>query len=283
MLCLQQLQALTTLRPLLNCYRVPQLAQKATRPITDTLTVQYRGDVVDPGPVLVTEGARAIGEKSDVASVPIRMCFPCNTAPNSPAIPPNSLVIFNKACQSDKACQSVPGFTSGEGQMLRLPKIPVSVVCSVALLMAQMPPGFAQNAVSTPAQPAAFGPAQDVTPSTGIVDAFKAFPKGGDLLSKRIEDIIVADPKLAPDLAKYVQTAPDLNKEQKQAAFRGLAAALNRLGIKAAELPLPAKEPAYVAPPPEVYPGAALLALLALGGLICVLACHEEHAGPVSP
>jgi len=61
-LCLQQLQALTTLRPLLNWYRVPQLAQKATRPITDTLTVQYRGDVVDPGPVLVTEGARAIGE-----------------------------------------------------------------------------------------------------------------------------------------------------------------------------------------------------------------------------
>ena len=115
------------------------------------------------------------------------------------------------------------------------------------------------------------------------MDAFKAFPKGGDLLSKRIEDIIVADPKLAPDLAKYVQTAPDLNKEQKQAAFRGLAAALNRLGIKAAELPLPTKEAPYVAPPPEVYPGAALLALLALGGLICVLACHEEHAGPVSP
>src|SRR5437870_1209828 len=170
--------------------------------------------------------------------------------------------------------------------MIRLPKIPISVVCSVAMLVAQMPVGFAQNAVSTPPSQAAFSPApEDVTPSPAILDAFKAFPKGGDLLSKRIEDFIVTDPKLAPGLAKYVQTAPDLSKEQKQAAFRGLAAALNRLGIKAAELPLPAKEPAYVAPPPEVYPGAALLALVGLGVFACVLACFKEEgaAAPVSP
>jgi hypothetical protein len=168
--------------------------------------------------------------------------------------------------------------------MLRLPKIPVSVICSVAMLVAQMPPGFAQNAATTPAQPAAFGAAQDVTPNPAIVDAFKAFPKGGDLLSKRIEDIIVADPKLAPDLAKYVQTAPDLNKEQKQAAFRGLAAALNRLGIKAAELPVYTKEappPAYAEP--GVGPG-PLLALVGLGVFACVLACfQEEEQRPVSP
>lgn len=167
-----------------------------------------------------------------------------------------------------------------------LPKIPVSVVCSVAMLVAQVPPGFAQSAVSTPAQPAAFAPAQDVTPSPAIVDAFNAFPKGGDLLSKRLEEIIVADPKLAPGLAKYVQTAPDLNKEQKQAAFRGLAAALNRLGIKAAELPLPpAGESPYVGPPPG-DPGAALLALVGLGVFACVLGCRQEEgaaASSVSP
>jgi hypothetical protein len=165
-------------------------------------------------------------------------------------------------------------------------RIPISIICSVAMLVAQMPPGFAQNAVSTPAQPAAFGPAQDVTPAA-IVDAFKAFPKGGDQLSKRIEDIIVADPKLAPDLAKYVQTAPDLNKEQKQAALRGLAAALNRLGINAAELPVYTKEGA---PPPvvpayaEVPPFVPFLALAALAG-ICVVACVGEGnaAQPVSP
>jgi hypothetical protein len=164
-------------------------------------------------------------------------------------------------------------------------RIPISIICSVAMLVAQMPPGFAQNAVSTPAQPAAFGPAQDVTPPA-IVDAFKAFPKGGDQLSKRIEDIIVAEPKLAPDLAKYVQTAPDLNKDQKQAALRGLAAALNRLGIKAAELPVYTKE----APPPvvpayaEVPPFVPFLALAALAG-ICAVACvgHGNAAVPVSP
>jgi hypothetical protein len=165
-------------------------------------------------------------------------------------------------------------------------RIPISIICSVAMLVAQMPPGFAQNAVSTPAQPAAFGPAQDVTPSA-IVDAFKAFPKGGDQLSKRIEDIIVADPKLAPDLAKYVQTAPDLNKEQKQAALRGLAAALNRLGINAAELPVYTKEgvppPVYGEVPPFLPIG---LALAALAG-ICVVACVGEGNAaviiPVSP
>jgi hypothetical protein len=167
--------------------------------------------------------------------------------------------------------------------MLRLPKIPISVVCSAAMLVAQIPPGFAQNAASTPPSQAAFSPG-DVTPSPAILDAFKAFPKGGDLLSKRIEDIIVADPKLAPDLAKYVQTAPDLNKEQKQAALRGLAAALNRLGIKAAELPVYTKE----APPPvapvygEVPPFVPLLALAALAG-ICAVACVGEGNAAVIP
>src|SRR5215831_14049164 len=150
-------------------------------------------------------------------------------------------------------------------------RIPISIICSVAMLLAQMPPGFAQNAVSTPAQPAALGPVQDVTPPA-IVNAFKAFPKGGDQLSKRIEEIIVADPKLAPDLAKYVQTAPDLNKEQKQAALRGLAAALNRLGINAAELPVYTKE-APPAPPPvygELPPVVPLIPLAVLAA-ICVV------------
>ena len=171
----------------------------------------------------------------------------------------------------------------GEGQMVRLSKIPVSVACSVAMLVAQVPPGFAQNAVSTPAQPAAFGPAQDVTPGPAILDAFKAFPKGGDQLSKRIEDLIVGDPKLAPGLAKYMQTAPDLTKEQKQAAFRGLALALNRLGIKAAELPLAKEPPPPVAP--AYFDAGPILALAALGVFACVLACQqgEGPAAPVSP
>ena len=162
-------------------------------------------------------------------------------------------------------------------------RVSISVISGIAMLVAQIPPGFAQNAASTPAQPAALAPAQEVTPPA-IVAAFKAFPKGGDELSKRIEEMIVADPKLAPDLAKYVQTAPDLNKEQKQAALRGLAAALNRLGIKAAELPVYTKE----APPPvagPVYgdPIPPLLGLAAVAGLACVLACSGGGGGTFVP
>ena len=165
-------------------------------------------------------------------------------------------------------------------------RVSISVISGIAMLVAQIPPGFAQNAASTPAQPAALAPAQEVTPPA-IVAAFKAFPKGGDELSKRIEEMIVADPKLAPELAKYVQTAPDLNKEQKQAALRGLAAALNRLGINAAELPVYTKEaPPPVAPVSEA-PLLPLLPLALLGGLVCVVACEGTSqqivATPASP
>ena len=167
-------------------------------------------------------------------------------------------------------------------------RVSISVISAVAMLVAQMPPGFAQDAASIPTRPVALNPAQDVTPNPAIVAAFKAFPKGGDQLSKRIEEMIVADPKLAPDLAKYAQTAPDLNKDQKQAALRGLAAALNRLGINAAELPVYTKE----APPPvaPVYGEAPpVLPLLALGAAvagICVVACVPSSNNvflPVSP
>ena len=160
--------------------------------------------------------------------------------------------------------------------MLRLPRIPISVACSVAMLVAQIPHGFAQNAASPSPSRAAFSPAQeDVTPSPAVLDAFKAFPKGGDQLSKRIEDLIVADPKLAPGLAKYMQTAPDLTKEQKQAAFAP---------PKAAELPVYTKEaPPPVVPP--VYGGVPwILPIIGLGVFACVLACQqEEGAKPVSP
>ena len=152
----------------------------------------------------------------------------------------------------------------------------ISLIGSLAILMAQMPAGFAQNAVSIPAQPVAVAPAQEAAPGLAILGAFKAFPKGGDLLSKRIEDIIVTDPKLAPDVAKYVQTAPDLNKDQKLAALRGLAAALNRLGIRAADMPVAG--PMAAAPPvdPGVSPLLLLLGLGATAGIVCAAICDRD-------
>ena len=157
-------------------------------------------------------------------------------------------------------------------------RVAISVVSGVAMLLAQMPVGFAQNAVSTPARTAAYSPAEDVAPSPAVLDAFKAFPNGGDLLSKRIEDIIVTEPKLAPGLAKHVQTAPDLNKEQKLAALRGLAAALNRLGIKAADLP----PPPPAAPPPAELGIFPVVPLLVLGGILCVALCQPGNETTVS-
>ena len=166
---------------------------------------------------------------------------------------------------------------------MRLLRLPVVVVSSVALLAAQMPQSFAQNAAPVQARPATLGSLQDATPSPAIVGAFKAYPKGGDELSKRIEDLIVNDPNLAPGLAKYVQTAPDVNKEQKLAAFRGLAAALNRMGINAADMHVKAPVAPPVPPPAVVdCPVCIGLALAAIAGLICLGVCPSEER-PVSP
>ena len=151
----------------------------------------------------------------------------------------------------------------------------IAVVSAVAMLVCQIPPGFAQSAMPVP-QPAAFQPT-DATPDPAIVDAFAAFPKGGEALSKQLADIIVKDPSLAPGLVNYVRTA-GLNKDQKLAAERGLAAALQRLGIKAADIPVKALPPAGAAP--EGYDYTYLLALAgvaaATAGLICLGVCRNE-------
>jgi hypothetical protein len=149
----------------------------------------------------------------------------------------------------------------------------IAIVSAVAMLVAQVPPGFAQSAVSTPAQPVVLSPGQNVNVSPAIVDAFNAFPKGGDQLSKRIADIIVKDPKLAAGMVRYLQATPSISREQKLAAEQGLAAALNRLGIKAADMPVKAP----VAPVAEAYDWTWLLALAAIAALICIGVCHHNE------
>ena len=159
----------------------------------------------------------------------------------------------------------------------------IAIVSGVAMLMAQMSVGFAQNAV--PAKPAALGTAQDlavtlqnVTVSPVIVAAFKAFPKGGEPLSKRIADIIAKDPNLAAGLVKYMQTEPSLTSDQKRAAERGFAAALTSLGIMAADMEVYTKAPP---PPPPTCEWCWMLALAALAGIICLGVCqHEHHPSP---
>src|SRR6266567_6289526 len=107
----------------------------------------------------------------------------------------------------------------------------ITVTTAVALVAAGFPtvPGFAQNAV-TPVL------LEATAPNAAIVEIFKAFPNGGAELSNRIADFVVANRKLAPDLAHYVIHTPGLSKAQKLAAERGLAIAMERLGINAADL-----------------------------------------------
>jgi hypothetical protein len=165
---------------------------------------------------------------------------------------------------------------------------PISIVCSVAMLVAQVSPGFAQNLVSPPAAaPVALSPAEDVTVPPSILDAFNAFPKGGEQLSKLIEDLVVSDPKLAPAVAKHLQTAPGLTKEQRRAAFVGLAAALNRLGVKAADLAPVYKAPPAPPPPPPPLVDYSWLALLVgaavVGGGLCAIFCDDDDRPPFIP
>ena len=81
-----------------------------------------------------------------------------------------------------------------------------------------------------------------------------------------------------------MQTAPDLNKEQKLAALRGLAAALNRLGVQAADMPVAG--PVAAAPPvdPGVSPLLLLLGLGATAGIVCAALCDRDpdNHNPVS-
>src|SRR5260370_31480818 len=118
----------------------------------------------------------------------------------------------------------------------------IAVVSSVAMLVAQVPatPASAQTVSPAALQRVNLNAAQAGPQNPVIAEAFQAFPKGGDPLSKRIADIIAKDPKLAVALVKFVQTAPGVSTDQKLAAERGLAAALNRLGIKAADMPVKA-------------------------------------------
>jgi hypothetical protein len=150
------------------------------------------------------------------------------------------------------------------------------------MLAAQMPatPSFAQTTAALQ------GP-QAVIKNAAIAEAFAQFPDGGDLLSKRIADLIVADPNRAAYLVKYVRTAKDVSYAQKRAAERGLAMALKRLGFKAADLPPPPEpEPEPVQVVEYDYTWLILAAALITGGIVgCIFwwCKDDDEQVPVSP
>jgi hypothetical protein len=112
----------------------------------------------------------------------------------------------------------------------------IAVTASVAMLVAQVPlvPAFGQSAPPAP---------QAATQNPVIEATFKAFPNGGEPLSMRIADLLVANPKLATELLIYMRNAQGLSRAQKVAAEHGLAAAADRLGIQARQV-CPPRAPA---------------------------------------
>jgi hypothetical protein len=138
----------------------------------------------------------------------------------------------------------------------------IAITASVAMLMAQVPLVPARAETSPPAP-------QVVSENSVIAQAFKAYPNGGDALSKNITGLILSNPKLAPDLVIYMRNSQVLNRAQKLAAEQGLAAAADRLGIKAADMPIVTKD-TVIAPPPDDSLWLLALGLLAVAAAVCM-------------
>jgi hypothetical protein len=167
----------------------------------------------------------------------------------------------------------------------------IAVTASVALLAAQVPsvPAFAQSAPPAP---------QTASQVSVFAVAFKAFPSGGDPLSMRIADLITANPKLAPELVVYMRNnAQSLSRAQKVAAEHGLAAAADRLGVKARDV-CPRNVPRDQCCPDGTWrfergadgrlydvgcadPWFIIASIIAVAAITCVAACRNNPGAQV--
>jgi hypothetical protein len=158
--------------------------------------------------------------------------------------------------------------------MQKLRKL-TAVVAVTAIVAASFPssPVFAQARVipktsETPTAP--------VDPAALISSTIHGFPNGGEPLKLAISDLIVKHRNLAANLVAVLHSDPSLTPAQKQASIAGLADALNRLGIVAADLALPVAGGAA----PVVVGGFPwwLVFLAAAGGIAaCAAACQNNN------
>ncbi len=106
----------------------------------------------------------------------------------------------------------------------------LSLLTAGAMLTASIPSGvvFAQDRVAA-ASVGATVPAAPISPV--VLATLKAFPNGGQALTDRIRLLILQNNDLARDVARAIKANGLLTAAQREAAEKGLAEALSRLGV----------------------------------------------------
>ncbi len=147
----------------------------------------------------------------------------------------------------------------------------VALLTAVAMFSASMPPVsvFAQDRVATANAGVSVASINPV-----VLATLKAFPNGGQVLTDRIRLLVLQNNDLAADVARAIKAGGLLTKAQREAAEKGLAEALARLGVMA-QVP---EEPGG---PTAVQWAVFLAALAAAGGLAAYEATHKTSG--VSP
>jgi hypothetical protein len=104
--------------------------------------------------------------------------------------------------------------------------IVAATALAIAVAAVSPVPSLAQAVIARPAPTSA---AIDLV----VTATIKAFPEGGQALTDRIRTLILQNNDLAVDVAKYLNSRELMSAAQREAVEKGLAEALNRLGISA--------------------------------------------------
>jgi hypothetical protein len=92
----------------------------------------------------------------------------------------------------------------------------------------------------------------------------------------------MSNPKLATELVIYMRNTPSLNRAQKLAAEHGLAAALDQLRIKAADLGVPMVTKDHITPVEALEdPWFIALSILAVAAVVGVATGSTNNNGAV--
>jgi len=148
---------------------------------------------------------------------------------------------------------------------------------AIVAVTATVAGGFPSSPVFAQARviPTSATPTAPVDQAALISSTINGFPNGGEPLKLAISDLIVKHRNLAANLITYLRTKPSLTPAQKQAIVAGLADALNRLGIVAADLALPVNAGGPVAGGPVGGFDPMLLVLLAAAGAAAGFGIYE--------